>query len=121
MRQALDLHGTFNEVLSAAYMDKQKMAFHSDAEKGLGPTVASLSLGASAYMYFRLHAHYTGDLPPRSSREVLKLFLRHGDVVVMEGADIQTYYEHTVVPLNFRIAATARFINPANVGMAPHF
>ncbi|RDX42081.1 hypothetical protein OH76DRAFT_1363459 [Lentinus brumalis] len=33
-----------------------------------------------------------------------------GDVLIMDGADIQKYYEHTVVPLNFRIAATARYI-----------
>ncbi|KAH9859075.1 hypothetical protein C2E23DRAFT_718154 [Lenzites betulinus] len=49
----------FNEVLSAAYMEKQKMA---------------------------------------------------GDILIMDGAAIQEYYEHTVVPLNFRIAATARYI-----------
>ncbi|KAK0495928.1 hypothetical protein EDD18DRAFT_1074824 [Armillaria luteobubalina] len=51
----------FNEVLSAAYMQKQKMA---------------------------------------------------GDILVMQGANIQRCYEHTVVPSNFRIAATARYINP---------
>ncbi|KAI0665933.1 hypothetical protein C8Q78DRAFT_985535 [Trametes maxima] len=50
----------FNEVLSAAYMEKQKMA---------------------------------------------------GDVLIMDGAAIQEYYEHTVVPVNFRIAATARYIS----------
>ncbi|KAK0480609.1 hypothetical protein IW261DRAFT_1335221 [Armillaria novae-zelandiae] len=51
----------FNEVLSAAYMQKQKMA---------------------------------------------------GDILVMQGANIQRCYEHTVIPSNFRIAATARYINP---------
>ncbi|KAK0458732.1 uncharacterized protein EV420DRAFT_1270141 [Desarmillaria tabescens] len=51
----------FNEVLSAAYMQKQKMA---------------------------------------------------GDILVMQGADIQRCYEHTVEPSNFRIAATARYIAP---------
>ncbi|GJE97772.1 hypothetical protein PsYK624_139930 [Phanerochaete sordida] len=102
----------FNEVLTAAYMEKQKMAFHSDAERGLGPNVASLSLGAAAHMHFRLHAQYAGsEMGPSESREVLTLFLKHGDVVVMEGADVQKYYEHTVVPLNFRIAATARLIS----------
>ncbi|KAI0254135.1 hypothetical protein BJV78DRAFT_1122074 [Lactifluus subvellereus] len=54
---------TFNEVLSAAYMEKQKMA---------------------------------------------------GDVLVMEGAGVQEYYEHAVVPKNFRIVATARSISPEN-------
>ncbi|THH31340.1 hypothetical protein EUX98_g2852 [Antrodiella citrinella] len=111
MKQALNNDYHFNEVLSAGYMEKQKMAFHSDAERGLGPTVASLSLGASAYMHFRQHAHFVKELPKDCSREVLSLYLKHGDVVVMEGADIQKYYEHTVVPLNFRIAATARFID----------
>ncbi|KAH9998464.1 hypothetical protein BJV74DRAFT_767901 [Russula compacta] len=53
----------FNEVLSAAYMEKQKMT---------------------------------------------------GDVLVMEGAGVQEYYEHAVVPKNFRIVATARFISPEN-------
>ncbi|KAF8502150.1 hypothetical protein F5888DRAFT_1608345 [Russula emetica] len=53
----------FNEVLSAAYMEKQKMA---------------------------------------------------GDVLVMDGAGVQEYYEHAVVPKNFRIVATARLISPEN-------
>jgi len=114
MLQALNLKYEFNEVLSAGYMEKQKMAFHSDAERGLGPTVASLSLGASAYMHFRVHNHFVKELSEDCSREVLSLYLRHGDVVVMEGAEIQKYYEHTVVPLNFRIAATARYIDSSN-------
>ena len=69
-------------------------------------------------MYFRLHAQYaTSELGEGASREVLALYLRHvrshrltetfvlatehsvltrgmqGDVVVMEGAGIQEYYE----------------------------
>lgn len=52
--------------------------FHSDSERGLGPVVASLSLGASAYMYFRLHArHAFAEMEEGASRDVLKLFLRH--------------------------------------------
>ena len=51
--------------------------FHSDAERGLGSTVASLSLGASAYMHFRLHAQFAKELPENCSREVLSLFLKH--------------------------------------------
>ncbi|KAJ7097191.1 hypothetical protein B0H15DRAFT_773342 [Mycena belliarum] len=57
--EALGVPYTFNEVLSAAYMEQQKMA---------------------------------------------------GDVLVMEGAGVQDYYE--CVPCNFRIAATARLISP---------
>ncbi|EKM54554.1 uncharacterized protein PHACADRAFT_185468 [Phanerochaete carnosa HHB-10118-sp] len=73
----LDIPPTFNEVLTAAYMEKQKMAFHSDAERGLGPNVASLSLGAAAHMHFRLHAQYAGEIQPSQSRDVLTLFLKH--------------------------------------------
>jgi len=102
----------FNEVLSAAYMEKQKMAFHSDSERGLGPVVASLSLGSTAEMHFRLHAKYT--VTEGHRKVAMSILLRHGDVLVMEGAGVQEYYEHTVVPKNFRIVATARFISPEN-------
>ena len=97
----------FNEVLSAAYMEEQKMAvrfkrfvecihldsefmfqFHSDSERGLGPVVASLSLGAAAYMYFRLHARYAADeMPDDASRDVLKLYLCHVNWVSSEVND----------------------------------
>ncbi|KAK0220197.1 hypothetical protein IW262DRAFT_1272276 [Armillaria fumosa] len=107
----------FNEVLSAAYMQKQKMAFHSDSERGLGPTVAGLSLGSPALMHFRkLRQKRRKEIPVPENEEktdkVLSLVLRHGDILVMQGANIQRCYEHTVVPSNFRIAATARYINP---------
>ncbi|KAI0266741.1 hypothetical protein BC834DRAFT_823305 [Gloeopeniophorella convolvens] len=60
---ALGHEPQFNEVLSAAYMEKQRMA---------------------------------------------------GDVVVMEGAGVQEFYEHAVFPRSFRIVATARCISPEN-------
>ncbi|KAI6094269.1 hypothetical protein EDD16DRAFT_1503424, partial [Pisolithus croceorrhizus] len=61
VREALDLimeraqmvvgqEAQFNEVLTAAYLESQKMSFHSDNEKGLGPVVATLSLGSPATM-----------------------------------------------------------------------
>ncbi|KAK0203612.1 hypothetical protein DFS33DRAFT_1332731 [Desarmillaria ectypa] len=106
----------FNEVLSAAYMQKQKMAFHSDSERGLGPTVAGLSLGSPALMHFRKlkpkRRKGVSENEEKTDRTVLSLVLRHGDILVMQGADIQRCYEHTVVPSNFRIAATARYITP---------
>lgn len=43
----------FNELLTAAYMEKQSMGFHTDGERGLGPVVASLSMGSPAIMKFR--------------------------------------------------------------------
>jgi len=59
-------------------------------------------------MHFRLHPKYD---PEREKRGIhLTIVLRHGDVLVMDGAAVQEYYEHTVVPNGFRIAATARQI-----------
>ncbi|KAJ4468124.1 hypothetical protein J3R30DRAFT_3346674 [Lentinula aciculospora] len=98
----------FNEVLSAAYMEKQKMSFHTDDEKGLGPVVAGLSLGSPALMHFRRRDVKHG--PERKT--CLSIVLRHGDVLVMDGIGVQQFYEHMVEPTNFRIAATARWINP---------
>ncbi|KAF9478806.1 hypothetical protein BDN70DRAFT_859395 [Pholiota conissans] len=112
IKQALGVSTEFNEVLSVAYMERQKMAFHSDDEIGLGPLVASLSLGSPALMHFRLQGRYD---PEREKKGILlSIVLRHGDILVMDGADIQEYYEHTVVPNNFRIAATARQIGSAH-------
>ncbi|KAF5389462.1 hypothetical protein D9757_004253 [Collybiopsis confluens] len=105
---ALGMSLDFNEVLSAAYMDKQKMSFHTDDEKGLGDTVAGLSLGSPALMHFRRRDVKHG--PERKS--CLSIVLRHGDVLVMEGAGVQQFYEHMVEPTSFRIAATARWIDP---------
>ncbi|KIY61732.1 hypothetical protein CYLTODRAFT_362443 [Cylindrobasidium torrendii FP15055 ss-10] len=112
----------FNEVLSAAYMEDQSMAFHSDAETGLGPVVAGLSLGSSARMTFRLRrsalklSETSGVCKFRQRSQsswprVLSFAISHGDVCMMEGAGIQEAYEHTVQPQGFRIAATARCIN----------
>ena len=59
----------FNELLTAAYMEKQSMGFHTDGERGLGPVVASLSMGSPAVMKFRT-------LEDRKT-VVLTLVLRH--------------------------------------------
>ncbi|KAG7098843.1 hypothetical protein E1B28_000746 [Marasmius oreades] len=106
--QAIGSRVEFNEVLSAAYMEDQKMSFHTDDEPGLGPTVAGLSLGSPALMHFRRR----GRGPSGKHESVLTVVLRHGDVLVMHGNGVQKNYEHTVVPVDFRIAATARYIDP---------
>ncbi|KAL0577023.1 hypothetical protein V5O48_004957 [Marasmius crinis-equi] len=116
----------FNEILSAAYMEDQKMSasdiplersiycqppflqFHTDDEPGLGPTVAGLSLGSPAIMHFRRRVR-----GPFVRNEIaLTVILKHGDVLIMDGEGVQKNYEHTVIPVDFRIAATARSINP---------
>ncbi|KAK4989822.1 hypothetical protein LTR50_002998 [Elasticomyces elasticus] len=50
--------------------------------------------------------------------EVLKLKLRHGDMMVMHGAAVQKYLEHEVTPCEPgkpRFALTARYIDPATI------
>ncbi|KAF1849111.1 uncharacterized protein K460DRAFT_330755 [Cucurbitaria berberidis CBS 394.84] len=51
----------FNEVLALGYFEQQKINYHDDGEYGLGPTIATLSLGAPGAMRIRMKArHYHG-------------------------------------------------------------
>ncbi|KAM0750515.1 hypothetical protein T439DRAFT_326477 [Meredithblackwellia eburnea MCA 4105] len=109
----------FNECLNVAYCGGGQMNYHCDSEKGLGPVVASLSLGAPAVMSFRrkpLKKVIRDALRLKlgkvwSNESCLKLELRHGDVVVMEGTAMQYDFEHSVkVPSGLRFAATCRTI-----------
>lgn len=53
--------GEFNEVLALGYFESQKINFHDDGEFGLGPTIATLSLGAPGTMRIRMKSrHYNG-------------------------------------------------------------
>ncbi|KAG6850965.1 hypothetical protein H0H93_005834 [Arthromyces matolae] len=78
--QALGKRCYFNEVLS-------------DSERGLGPVVAGLSLGSPALMHFRQHQKNIPKREDESNPIVLTVVLRHGDVLVMDGASIQDRYE----------------------------
>ncbi|KAK9433562.1 hypothetical protein V1505DRAFT_353064 [Lipomyces doorenjongii] len=42
----------FNEVLSIAYVECQRISYHSDSEADIGATIASISLGSRAIMKF---------------------------------------------------------------------
>ncbi|QDS69615.1 hypothetical protein FKW77_008812 [Venturia effusa] len=51
----------FNEVLALGYMQGNKINYHDDGERGLGPTIATLSLGTPATMTLRMKKkHYKG-------------------------------------------------------------
>ncbi|KAF2703790.1 hypothetical protein K504DRAFT_391765 [Pleomassaria siparia CBS 279.74] len=51
----------FNEVLALGYFEQQRINYHDDGEFGLGPTIATLSLGAPGTMRLRMKArHYNG-------------------------------------------------------------
>ncbi|KAA8913875.1 hypothetical protein FN846DRAFT_37919 [Sphaerosporella brunnea] len=114
----------FNEVLNVGYIEDQKMGFHQDGEKGLGPTVASISLGCSAKMTFRKKVSKKNCSAPAEpvesqddkKRVRLELHLNHGDIMIMHGAKIQQVWEHAAVPTGlFRIAATARMIDNGSI------
>ncbi|CAG8433354.1 1563_t:CDS:10 [Diversispora eburnea] len=55
--------------------------------------------------------HMKLDLNFRGNGPDLVLKLNHGDILLMVGKNIQTYYEHAVNPEGFRIAATIRHIS----------
>jgi alkylated DNA repair dioxygenase AlkB len=159
----------FNEVLALGYFESQKINYHDDGEFGLGPTIATLSLGAPGTMRIRMKArHYHGasnagvyddarPLPgckqfdaraalqpslealkasdPKAYRarlkqipkelglkttgnakDVLRMELGHGDVVVMHGAEVQKYYEHAVEHAGkLRFALTCRYIDEGSL------
>lgn len=95
--------------------------------------VATLSLGASAKMTFRekvkkkksstaaatastststsTSTSSTGETKRRNGELALTLKLCHGDVLIMEGREVQLHYEHAVQADGLlRFAATARYL-----------
>lgn len=162
----------FNEELVFAYMEGQKIEYHDDGEEGLGPRIATLSLGGKAKMHLRLKMkHFVGcsktgiltvdDRPPvpgglggeamdakrraawdelqlikdsdralylkrlkqipielgifkdrtKKAGDLVTVTLGHGDIILMEGYDIQKYLEHKVVPEGYlRFALTCRTV-----------
>lgn len=163
-------HTDLNEELVLAYMEGQDIKYHDDGESGLGPRIATLSLGGKAKMKMRMKAkHFTGisdsnlltedrpvpggiggkemdikrlaaweklqelkdsdrskyslrrkEIPheiglaqvkKKSPRDLLTITLNHGDIVLMEGYEIQKYLEHAVAPEQcLRFALTCRTI-----------
>ncbi|RMY24208.1 hypothetical protein D0867_01534 [Hortaea werneckii] len=160
----------FNEELIFAYMEGQKIEYHDDGEEGLGPRIATLSLGGKAKMYLRMKSkHFVGcsktgvftpdrpvpggidgkemderrlaawnelqslketdraaysrrlkEIPKKlglyskkgkQAPDLVTVTLNHGDIVLMEGYDIQKYLEHKVVPdAHLRFALTCRVV-----------
>ncbi|KAK4561319.1 hypothetical protein LTR86_004636 [Recurvomyces mirabilis] len=161
-----DAIGEFNEELIFAYMEGQKIEYHDDGEEGLGPGIATLSLGGKAQMHLRMKAkHFNGcsktgvlneDRPlPESTeyekrvevlrdlerlqmtdrsahkrrlkeipkelglyerrnklaKDLVTISLNHGDIVLMDGYEIQKFLEHKVVPDDcLRFALTCRTV-----------
>ncbi|KAI9929841.1 hypothetical protein MW887_011647 [Aspergillus wentii] len=47
-----------NELLLLGYFEDMKIGYHDDGESSLGPTIATLSLGAKSTMYIRMKYKY---------------------------------------------------------------
>ncbi|KAK3715157.1 hypothetical protein LTR37_007367 [Vermiconidia calcicola] len=168
-----DNYEDFNEELIFAYLEGQKIEYHHDGEQGLGPRIATLSLGGRAKMHMRMKMkHYVGcsktgvltddDKPPvpggiggpemdekrlkawrelrgikhdsraynqrrkeipkelglyekrmKKADDLVTVTLSHGDIIIMDGYEIQKYLEHKVVPEGYlRFALTCRTVLP---------
>ncbi|OBT84393.1 hypothetical protein VE02_06741 [Pseudogymnoascus sp. 03VT05] len=110
----------FNELLSIGYFQDCSIGYHDDGESTLGPTVATLSLGASATMSLRPKAKAevgnTSKNAKGTKAPVIRVTLEHGDMVIMHGSGVQQYYEHEIVPHGtLRFALTSRYIQPAEL------
>lgn len=169
-----DSHQDINEILTVGYFEDQAMSYHDDGEPGVGSTIASISIGYTGKMKFRLKEEvYHGitenyvfspcqpikgcksylarknaldelnAIPDPAQRQarareivtelgldrkgappvLLGLHLAHGDIVVMEGHDIQRYCKHMVTHEGkLRFGITGRTISesemPSSAGMS---
>lgn len=105
LRQATGID--FNSVLANAYRDgRDRMGWHSDDERALGPQplIASVSLGAARRFLFKARS---------GPAEKHVLVLPHGSLLLMAG-DTQALYRHalpaTARPVGLRINLTFRKI-----------
>lgn len=53
-----DKHEPFNKCLVLGYFEENNIKYHDDDEKGLGSTIATLSLGGTAKMTIRMKQKY---------------------------------------------------------------
>ncbi|KAI1654716.1 hypothetical protein F4813DRAFT_398851 [Daldinia decipiens] len=110
----------YNEQLVLGYFEKSKISAHDDGEKELGPNVASLSLGSPSVIKFspKKGKDIGGnkDINKKRRGSVLSVKLKHGDMLVMHGEQIQKLYLHAVEPRGkHRFALTCRHIRPDTI------
>ena len=184
-------HKPFNEVLVIGYFEAGKMEvsgrlafrsaptnarktqYHDDGEESLGPVIATLSLGGSAKMTFKMKDRYykgltkTGKYDPKEfvppgaaleeeRKELNKLYgtipnadfdalrrkmytdnkdklkkpspvmvtvkLLHGDMIIMNGPEMQKFYVHKVESTGkVRFALTCRHVKKEFVEESQHW
>lgn len=91
---------TYNYVLVNYYASgDDSIAYHSDDERFLGPNpnIASVTLGAKRDFLMKHKPHADGGISgsAAAAREILKLSLASGDMVVMKG-ETQAHWLHSV-------------------------
>ena len=101
----------FNSVLINYYRDgRDRVAWHSDDEKELGPNpvIGSVSLGAERKFKLRHKDH-------KQNANYGEVILSHGSLLVMKG-ETQRFWKHeiprTARPIGKRINLTFRVIKP---------
>lgn len=102
--------GRFNFCLLNRYRTgADSVGWHADDERGLGPTIASVSLGATRL--FRLRH--------RASRQIHSLRLAPGSLLIM-GGTLQQFWEHeipkTTEDVGERINLTFRWVDADGTG-----
>jgi alkylated DNA repair dioxygenase AlkB len=110
-----ELGALFNSVLGNLYRDgNDRLGWHRDGERELGPTpvIASVSLGATRRFRFRA----------RKGATSLGIDLTHGSLLVMSG-HTQDHYLHSVPKtaraVGPRINLTFRHVIPRTATPAP--
>ena len=79
----------YNSVLLNRYRSGQdSIGFHADDERGVGPTIASVSLGAERVFELRPNTRGGGARP-------IRIALAHGSLLVMSG-DTQRNWRHGI-------------------------
>ncbi|KAK2809772.1 hypothetical protein FQN49_008589 [Arthroderma sp. PD_2] len=69
---------TPNELLALGYFEEMSIGYHDDGESSLGPTIATLSLGAPATMLIRMKDEYYNGFRKRDKE---KVYLQHDPVI----------------------------------------
>ncbi|KAF3897440.1 Oxoglutarate/iron-dependent dioxygenase [Trichophyton interdigitale] len=68
-----------NELLALGYFEDMSIGYHDDGESSLGPTIATLSLGAPATMLIRMKDEYYNGFRKRDGKD--KVYLQHDPVL----------------------------------------
>ena len=74
-------------------------------QSGLGSVVGSISLGSTAIMGFKRKESVTpsGEIITKGIRPMLQLVIRHGEIVLQCGSNLQRNYKHSIKTDGMRI------------------